>query len=98
MAFTQTVTVQADAAEPLADLLDGWHREQRGVAPGYEWARLLADEDRSGRYLIEVHFSSRSEAQENNNRGETQAWAEKLRALAHGEPEYRNFSVAYTTE
>ena len=97
MAFTQTMTVQTSSADALADLLEGWHRDQKGVAPGYLGARLLADEDRSGRYVIAVDFSSEEEAQQNNGRPETQAWAEKLRGLAQGEPEYGNFEVAYTT-
>lgn len=97
MAFTQTMTVQTGSAEPLAELLEGWHRDQSGVAPGYQGARLLADQDRPGRYIIEVDFSSEEAAQQNNARPETAAWAEKLKGLAQGEPEYRNFEVSYTS-
>jgi quinol monooxygenase YgiN len=97
MTFTQTMTVHAPAAEPLADLLDGWHREQQGSAPGYRGARLLADEDTPGRFVIEVDFSSEKEASANNERSETQAWAEKLGSLAQGTPEYSNFTVAFET-
>ena len=97
MAFTQTMTVQADSAEALANLLEGWHRDQRGVAPGYESARLLADRDRPGHYLIEVDFTSEEEAQRNDARSETQEWASKLQQAAQSQPEYRNFQVAYAT-
>jgi quinol monooxygenase YgiN len=98
MAFTQTMTVQAGSAEPLADLLVGWHRDQQGVAPGYEGARLLADRDQPGRYVIEVQFASEAEARRNNDRPETRAWADKLQGLTDGQPEYHNFEVAYRTE
>ena len=97
MAFTQTMTVETDSAESLVDLLEDWHRDQHGVAPGYQGARLLADQDRPGRYVIEVDFSSEDEAQNNNSRPETQSWAEKLQELAQGQPEYHNLEVAYTT-
>ena len=95
MAFTQTMTVQADSAEQLTDLLDGWDRDQKGVAPGYEGSRLLADTDDAGRYVIEVDFSSESEARDNNARPETQAWADRLQAATQGEPEYHNYEVVY---
>ena len=97
MAFTQTMTVETDSAESLVELLEDWHRDQHGVAPGYQGARLLADQDRPGRYVIEVDFSSEDEAQNNNSRPETQSWAEKLQQLAQGKPEYHNLEVAYTT-
>lgn len=97
MAFTQIMTVQADSSQPLAELLQSWHREQQGVAPGYQGSRLLADRDRPGRYVIEVDFASEADAKENNERSETQAWADKLRQAATGEPEYQNFELAYRT-
>lgn len=34
--FTQTIAINADDAQPLADLLDTWHRQQVGEAPGYQ--------------------------------------------------------------
>lgn len=97
MAFTQTMTVQAASPEALAALLDGWHREQHGVAPGYQTSRLLADQDRPGRYVIEVNFSSEEEARRNNDRPETRAWAQKLQQIATATPEYANFAVAHRT-
>ena len=97
MTFTQTMTVQTSSPQTLSDLLDGWHREQAGVAPGYQGARVLADKDQRGRYVIEVDFSSEEEARRNNDRPETAAWAEKLREVADGEPAYANYEVVHTT-
>ena len=98
MPFTQTMTVHADAAEPLADLIDAWHREQSGVAPGYQGARVLADTERADRYVIEVDFSSEEEAAENDARAETSAWADRLKAHVRDEPAYSNFAVVHTTD
>jgi quinol monooxygenase YgiN len=97
MAFTQTMTVQASSPAALVDLLEGWHRDQHGVAPGYEGARLLADRSRPGRFVIEVDFSSQEAAQQNDGRKETRAWADRLAHLSQGQPEYHDYEVAYLT-
>lgn len=95
MAFTQSITVQADSADQLSELLENWHRDQHGVAPGYQGSRLLAERNGSSRYIIEVDFASAEEAQQNNTRPETQAWADKLGSVVLGEPEYHDYEVAY---
>lgn len=98
MSYTQIIEIDADRdAQALQDLLAGWDAEQQGVAPGYIGARLLADEATAGRYLIEVDFTSQAEAERNNDREETAAWASTLRDLARGEPTYRNFEQVYAT-
>ena len=97
MSFTQTITVEADSAQPLADLLERWHRDEAGVAPGYRGARLLEDQDDRGRYVVEVDFTSREEAERNSARPETASWAEQLKEVANGEPTYDNYEVAFTT-
>jgi quinol monooxygenase YgiN len=97
MSFTQMMTVRTSDPERLRELMDHWHREQHGVAPGYERARLLADRERPDHWVIEVDFSSEHEARRNDQRPETQAWADGLRELADGEPEYRDFELAYDT-
>ena len=97
MSFTQTMIVQAGSADQLVEIAEGWHRDQAGVAPGYQGARILADKDRPGTYLLEVDFSSEEEAQQNNARSETESWARQLQEVVQGQPEYRNYEVAYTT-
>lgn len=98
MAFTQTLTVKANSADTLINLLEEWHRDQKGAAPGYEASRLLADQDRPGRYVVEVDFADEDGARRNNDRAETQAWAQKLQQAAEGDPEYANYTVAYRSE
>jgi quinol monooxygenase YgiN len=98
MAFTQTIEVQAGDEQALRDHVAGWHKEQAGVAPGYQNARILADRSRPGTYLIEVEFTSEEEAARNNERGETAAWARKLEGMVAGEPAYRDLRLVCTTE
>lgn len=97
MSFTQILTVDGADEQALHDHVAGWDAEQAGVAPGYLGARVLADTDQSGRYLIEVDFSSEEEAHRNDDRPETAAWAEKLRGLVDSEPAYRNLRQVCTT-
>ncbi len=97
MSFTQMMTVRTRDPQHLASLLDEWHRDQHGTAPGYEGARLLADGEEDDRFVIEVDFASKSDAQRNNERPETQDWAEKLQAATDGQAEYHDYEVAFTT-
>ena len=96
MAFTQIMTVRGADEEAVLDLLEWWDAEQSGDAPGYEGARVLVDEQ-ADEVLIEVDFASEEEARRNDDRPETRAWADKLRALVQGEPEYRDLRQAYTS-
>lgn len=98
MTFTQTMEVQANDERALHEHVAAWHAEQAGIAPGYQRARVLADTKQSGRYLIEVDFTSPEEAARNNERPETAGWAAKLGELVSGTPEYRDFRLVCTTE
>lgn len=97
MGFTQVLTVEGADEQALHEHVANWDAEQSGVAPGYLGARVLADEDRPGRYLVEVDFSSKEEAQRNNDSPETATWAEQLRGLAGGEAAYLNLRQVCTT-
>jgi quinol monooxygenase YgiN len=97
MVFVQTIEVQAADETSLRDHVAGWHADQAGSAPGYQGGRVLADADNPGRFLIEVDFSSRQEADRNSDRSETAAWASRLRELVSGEPRYANYRVVWTT-
>lgn len=96
MAFTQIMTVDVGDEQALHDLVAKWDADQSGQAPGYLGARVLAD-DGADRYLIEVDFSSEEEARRNEERPETQAWADELRELVRGEPSYRDLREVCTT-
>ena len=96
MAFTQIIDVSGADEKALHDLVARWDADESGSAPGYLGARVLAD-DSSGRHLIQVDFSSEEEARRNNDRPETQAWAEQLRSVADGDATYRDLRQVCTT-
>jgi hypothetical protein len=71
---------------------------------GYMGTRLLADRENPGQYVIIADFgvvdpdvSAAEEAERNNERQETQAWAARLLEVVEGEPEYRHFDELYRT-
>ncbi len=97
MTFTQTIEVEARDIAALRDHVTAWHAEQFGVAPGYLGSRVLADLGAPGRYVIEAEFSSRAEADRNNDRPETAAWAAKLGELVASTPAYRSFETECQT-
>lgn len=97
MTFVQTIEIDTDDIKAVNDLLSKWHADQSGVAPGYQQARVLADQSQPRRYVIEVGFSSKEEAQVNNDRPETAAWARNLNELTDGEPTFRNLGLVHTT-
>ncbi|TVP68939.1 MAG: hypothetical protein EA340_07960 [Nitriliruptor sp.] len=97
MSFTQMMSVRTQDPDRLRELLAGWHQDQHGTAPGYEGARLLADREQPDRWLIEVDFTSREEAERNNERPETADWASRLREVVEGDPDYHDYDLTYTT-
>ncbi len=105
MRFAQAIRVRSDSPAELAALLADWDRAQAGVeVMGYIGNRLLADRDNPGHYLILAEFaevdedvSSADEAQRNNQREETARWAENLRRLCDGEPEWIHYDEIYRT-
>lgn len=98
MTFVQSIDVETDDIQPVHDLVSKWHAEQAGVAPGYQRARILADEGRPRHYVIEVDFSSKEDAQANNDRPETATWAHNLQELVDGAPTFTNLTLVCTTD
>ena len=98
MTFVQTIHIETNDIQPVHDLVSTWHAEQVGVAPGYQRARILADEGRPRHYVIEVDFSSKEEAETNNDRSETAAWAKNLADLVDGAPTFTSHRLVCTTD
>ena len=96
MRFVQVMVVRTADPDGLKAMMSEWHDAEVGVAPGYQGSTLLASRDNPGEYAIRVEFSSLAEAEQNNDRPETQAWAARLNALISGEPEFRNFDEVHT--
>lgn len=105
MRFAQAIRVTSDKPEELVRLLAEWDQGQASAEiMGYIGTRLLADRDNPGQYMILAEFaeveenrSSAEEAELNNRREETERWAQSLRAVVHGEPEWVHYDEWYRT-
>ena len=103
--FSQTITVHCDDPAILLEMLEQWDREQAMAdIMGYMGTRLLADREIPGRYVFVADFgivdpevSAVEEAKRNNDRPETQKWADRLRAVVEGEPEFHDYDELYRT-
>ena len=105
MRFAQGIRVRCTDCDALAELLAEWDEAQSSSdLMGYIGTRLLADRDDPGAYLILAEFAEvdgdltpAEEAERNNRREETERWAQKLRALIGGEPEWTHYDEIYRT-
>lgn len=104
--FSQSITVRCSDPAALVALLEAWDHDQATTdIMGYMGTRLLEDREIPGQYVIIADFgivdpdvSAADEAARNNARPETSAWAERLRELVNGEPEYHHFDELYRTD
>jgi hypothetical protein len=104
--FTQTIAVRCDDAAPIIELLEHWDLNQASTdIMGYMGTRLLADRESPGHFLIVADFgvvdpdvSAADEANRNNERPETEAWAARLLELIDDEPQYRHYDELYRTD
>jgi hypothetical protein len=105
MRFAQGIRVRCDDPEGLMALLVEWDEGQATTdVMGYIGTRLLADRDDPDSYLILAEFAEvdgdltpAAEAERNNRREETERWAQQLRALVDGEPEWTHYDELYRT-
>ena len=103
--FAQTITFRSDHPERLIALAREWDSLQANQeAMGFMETRILADRDDPGRYVMIADFgvvdpglSAAQEAFLNNERRQTQEFAERFRAAANGEPEWHNYDELYRT-
>jgi hypothetical protein len=104
--FCQTITVRCDNPATLIEMLSEWDRSQAASdIMGYIGARLLADREHLGQYVIVADFgvidpdvSAADEAIRNNARPETQAWAAHLIEVIEGAPQYHHYDELYRTD
>jgi hypothetical protein len=103
--FVQTITIRSDNPDRIVALAQAWDDLQSSTdVMGYVGTQVLADRDEPGRYLIVANFAqvdpdvtAWEEAMKNNDRPETQQWAEQLRELAVEEPGFANYDELYRT-
>ena len=90
MRFTQHIVFYADSDEAVLDLFSGGDEaEGSGLIGG----RVLRFRDKPGRYVIQADFESWEAARVNNDQPETQAWAERLQAIARSEIKWENLDL-----
>jgi hypothetical protein len=103
--FTQTITFRSDHPETLIALAREWDELQASEeVMGFMGVRILADREDPGRYVMIADFgavdpelSAAQEAFLNNVRPQTEAFAERFRAIAIGEPEWHHYDELYRT-
>jgi hypothetical protein len=103
--FTQTIEIRCDDPDALIRMAAEWDLDQASTdIMGYMGTHILADRERPGYYLIVAEFgvidpdvSAADEAIRNNERPETQAWAQRLLEVIDGEPVYRHYDELYRT-
>lgn len=87
MRFTQHIVFYAENDDDVLKLVT----ERDGSdAPGLVGGRVLRFRDKPGRYVIQADFESWDASAANNDRPETQEWAERLRTIAQGEIKWEN--------
>jgi hypothetical protein len=104
--FSQTFALRSDEPDTLIALVraaDEFQASQEVM--GYMGTRILADRDDPGRYLMISDFgvvdpsvSAAQEAFVNNERPETQAFAESVRAASKGDIEWHHYDELYRTD
>ena len=104
--FTQTITVRCSSPAKLIELFAQWDRERAsGDLTGYMGARVLADRERDGYFLILADFgvidpnvSAAEEAARNNDLPETRAMGAAVMEILDAPPEYHDFDEVYRTD
>jgi hypothetical protein len=103
--FSQTITFRSDHPETLIALAREWDALQASQdVMGFMESRILADRDDPGRYVmiadfgvVDPNLTAAQEAFLNNERPQTQEFAERFRAICVGEPEWRHYDELYRT-
>src|ERR1700754_4873588 len=93
MEFVQIFEYEADRPEDVWALSEEWWMGGLPPEGGPKRVTVVRDRDMPTRYLTIAEFDSYEEAMANNERPETQHFAERLRDLARGEPRFVNLDL-----
>jgi len=98
--FVQIIEYRTSKPDEIAGLSDEFRKSreasQDGPAPGR--VIVCADRDEVGRYFTVVEFESFEAAMENNDRPETNEFAEKMTALCDGPIKFYNLDLMQVEE
>lgn len=103
--FVQTISFRSDQPDTLIELAKMWDALQASQEiMGFMSTRILADRDDPGGYMMIASFgvvdpdvTAAQEAFINNERPQTQEFAERFRAVTNGEPEWHHYDEVYRT-
>jgi hypothetical protein len=92
MAFVQIIEFHTEDPDPVRELDEEWEQATQGKRTA---RRQIVTRDRNhpNRYLTMVFFDSYESAMENSKLPETQAIAEKYRALVGGQPVFHDLDI-----
>ncbi|NGN68718.1 hypothetical protein G5C51_33110 [Streptomyces sp. A7024] len=81
MEFIQIIDYETDKPEQMQALADQFRKEREGQSGGPARITVVQDRNNRKRHLTIAEFDSYEEAQRNNDRPETQKFAEQMMAL-----------------
>jgi hypothetical protein len=104
--FSQVISFRTDHVDEIVALIEEWDDLQSTLdIMGYTGTHILVDRDDPRHLYVVAEFASTEpgvsafeEAQRNNDRPETQAWAARVRSLIDEEPEWMHFDEVYRTD
>jgi hypothetical protein len=103
--FSQTISFKCTDPDKLVELAASWDRLQaEGDVMGYMGSHILRDRENPGHYLMIAEFGvvdpnvpAAEEAMKNNEREETNEWAQKLLDIVEGDIEWGHYDEIYRT-
>ncbi|GAB2647785.1 hypothetical protein [Kribbella swartbergensis] len=97
--FVQIIEYRTSKPEEVARLSEDFRsKSQGGDGPAPTRVTVCADRDESGRYFTIAEFASYEEAMENNNRPETNEFAERMTELCDGPAKFYNLDLEQSIE
>jgi hypothetical protein len=97
MKFVQLVEFRTSRYDEVAALMDEWVARTEGERTA-QWSMTTRDRETSDTYIEVVLFPSYEDAMRNSELPETDAFAEKIKALCDGPPVFRNLDVVREDE
>ena len=95
MSFIQIIEYETDRPDEMWALGQARTAEMGDPLPGFRLT-ITQDRDQPNRYVTIVEFPSYEVAMENNERPETDAFAQQMAALCTSGPHFRNLDVKRT--
>ena len=98
--FVQIIEYRTSKPDEIAGLSDEFRKASEATPDGRPPGRAIvcADRDEVGRYFTIVEFESFEAAMENNDRPETNNFAEKMSALCDGPVKFYNLDLIQVEE